>query len=237
MSKSILYARSVPINDKISVVVPTIGQILEDESKYYGLVTAMVATPTDLMVQLDDAGINYAEVDDFDLFIIMFDDLRKRDTSLLFGDLKLDGFQIAVNDEDGSAALVDTENDIVIDRSVYMKMCQTIREINHLDKNEKKPGNEEARKYLIERARKKQRRAMRKPWKSQLEDLIIAMVNTEQYKYNYETTLDLTIYQFNKSVTQVINKINYDNTMIGVYAGTVDTKTISQDKLNWLTSN
>ena len=87
---------------------------------------------------------------------------------------------------------------------------------------------------MIKRARIKQKRAAKKPKKSQIEDLIISMVNTEQYKYDYEGTLGLTIYQFHSSVHQIIKKINFDNTMIGCYAGTVDTKKLDQEALNWL---
>ena len=89
---------------------------------------------------------------------------------------------------------------------------------------------------MIERARLKQRRAARRKRESQLEDLIVAMVNTEQYKYGYEGTLNLTIYQFNASVYQIVKKINYDNTMIGCYAGTVNIKELNQSDLNWLSS-
>ena len=70
---------------------------------------------------------------------------------------------------------------------------------------------------------------------SQLEELIVALVNTEQYHYGFEGTRELSIYQFNESVRQVIKKIDYDNKMHGIYAGTVSAKDLSQDDLNWLT--
>lgn len=60
------------------------------------------------------------------------------------------------------------------------------------------------------------------------------MVNTEQYKYDFAGTLELSIYQFNESVRQVTHKQNYSNLMFGIYSGSLDPKTISQDDLNWL---
>lgn len=236
MAKGYLYSRSYPINDAISIVIPTVGQIIENESAYYGLITAVTATPADFMVQLDDIGIDFAKISSFDLFLLLFREIKQSDTSLVFGDLDLSKFETAVNQKNGNVVLLDQENHIVIDRAVHDQICRVIRKINHLEKNDRKPANEEAKKYMIERARIKQRRAARRPYKSQLEDLIIAMVNTEQYKYGYEGTLDLTIYQFNASVYQIVKKINYDNTMIGCYAGTVNSKELSQDQLNWLTS-
>ena len=68
----------------------------------------------------------------------------------------------------------------------------------------------------------------------QLESLIIAMVNTEQFKYDFEGTRELSIYQFNESVRQVIKKTDYDNRMYGIYTGTINPKELSQKDLNWL---
>lgn len=236
MGKGYLYAHSYPVNESISIVIPTVGQIIENESAYYGLITAVTATPSDFMVQLDDIGVDFSQITSFELFLMLFKEIKKMDTSLVFGDLDLSRFETAINQQNGNVVLIDQENRIVIDRAIHDQICRVIRKINHLEKNDRKPANEEAKKYMIERARVKQRRAARRPYKSQLEDLIISMVNTEQYKYGYEGTLDLTIYQFNASVYQIVKKINYDNTMIGCYAGTINAKELSQDQLNWLTS-
>ena len=62
MAKGYLYSRSYPVNDSISIVIPTVGQIIEDESAYYGLITAITATPADFMVQLDDIGVDFAKI-------------------------------------------------------------------------------------------------------------------------------------------------------------------------------
>ena len=87
---------------------------------------------------------------------------------------------------------------------------------------------------MIERARKKLKRRRGKEPTSQLEELIVALVNTEQFHYGFEGVLPLSIYQFNESVRQVIKKIDYDNRMHGIYAGTVNAKDLSQEDLNWM---
>ena len=110
-----------------------------------------------------------------------------------------------------------------------------MRKIHHLERNNRKPANGEAKEYMIKRARDKMRRNKSRTTDSQLEELIVAMVNTEQFHYGFEGTLELSIYQFNESVRQIIKKIDYDNKMYGVYAGTVSAKDLSQDDLNWLT--
>ena len=67
-----------------------------------------------------------------------------------------------------------------------------------------------------------------------MEQLIVAMVNTEQFKYDFASVRNITIYQFNECVRQIVNKVNYDNRMFGVYSGTVNVKELGQDELNWL---
>ena len=75
-----LYQRSIEISDAISIAVPTVGQIIDNEDDYYQVVCMMVATPYDMMVQLDDAHIDFTKIDDYELFILLFENLRAMDT-------------------------------------------------------------------------------------------------------------------------------------------------------------
>lgn len=233
--QSLLYEDSIRINDFIEVRIPTVEDILKNEEQYYGIVSSIVSTPFDMMVQLDDIGIDFTEIDDYQLFLITFQTIRSQDTSLIFGDLDLSGFDVAVNEENQTIVLLDKNTGIVIDKAVFVKIAEALRKIHHLERNNKKAGNDEAKKFLIERARVKQKRQRRKKQTSQLEPLIIAMVNTEQYKYNYEETRALSIFQFNESVVQIVKKVDYMNKMHGVYSGTVSAKDLNPDDLNWLT--
>lgn len=234
MTLNLLYATELPVNDKIIVRIPTIGEIMDNEDNYYSALSLIVSSPIDFMVQLDDIGIDFSKIDDYELFLLTFAALQNMDTHLLFSGLDLSNFIYEESDQNSLPIIVDHENDIVIDRSVHSMMASALRKINHLEKDRRKPGNEEARKYMIERARIKQKRQSKRQNDSQLESLIIAMVNTEQYKYNFETTKELSIYQFNESVRQIIKKVDYEHKMSGVYAGTIDPKGFSQEELNWL---
>lgn len=233
MSKSLLYSRSYSISDDITLYIPTLREILQDEELYNSLIASFVSTPHDAMVVLDDIGIDFSTIDDYELFCLMFPSLQKSDTSILFKNIDFNSFECKMDNKAKSLYFINDDN-IIINRESYYKIAQWLRKINFLERNNKKPANKEAKEYMIERARVKLKRAKRKGFQSQLEDLIIALVNTEQYKYNYEESLDLTIYQFKASMHQIIKKINFDNTMIGCYAGTVNIEKIDQNDLNWL---
>lgn len=231
---NLLYQNEYAINDYIKIAIPTVGEILQDEDMYYSLVTVITSMPFDLMVELDDMGIDYTSINEWELFLLMFPFIQSQDTHLVFKDLDLSKFEPYINEQNGTITLLDEESGVIIDRAIHGQIAATLRKIHHLKKNYRKPGNDEAKKYLLERARIKRKRNSNKNDVSQLESLIIALVNTEQFKYDYEGVKNLSIYQFNESVQQIIWKIDYEHRMHGVYAGTVSTKEISQDEFNWL---
>lgn len=231
---NLLYKDEYRVNDKISVKIPTVGEVVDNEDNYYDLISMFTSMPIDLMVMLDDIGIDFTEINEWQLFLRLFGEIRRQDTSMILGELDLMKFSIAENEQNGETVLLDSENDIVIDRAIHGEIANILRKIHHLEKNTKKPANEEARAYLIKRAREKAKRRKNRKEDSQLESLIIALTNREQFKYNFEETRELSIYQFNESVCQILKNINYDNLMHGIYAGTIDAKEINAKELNWL---
>ena len=206
------------------------------DQKYYSIVQTLVATPFDLMVELDDIGIDYETITDYQLFILMMESIavNEDDTSILFGDLNLKGFQEAVNPQNGEKVLWSKDNDIVIDQMIALEICNAIRKIHFWEAPIGRAGNAEAKRYLIERNRKKKKRLAKKPYKSFLESMIISLVNTEEFPYNYETVMELSVYKLNASWRQIQKKKHWEQTMNGVYFGTVDTTKINLEKINWL---
>lgn len=235
MASGLLYAKEVPINGTISVTVPEVGEVMADEDGYYQAVSVFTATPYDLMVQLDDAGIDFSTLSEYGLFLLLVGSLRTTDCTRVFGGVDTTTFApVATPGGSLDDIRVVNKDGVTIDKAAYEQIGTVLRRINDFEKTNKKPGNEAARKYMIERARVKQKRAAKKPKRSQLEDLIVAMVNTEQFHYGFEDVAHLSLYQFNASVAQVIKKVNYDHLMHGCYAGTIDIKNIDQSQLDWL---
>ena len=75
----------------------------------------------------------------------------------------------------------------------------------------------------------------KKAYKPYLEKLVIALVNTSEFPYDYDSCMNLSIYRFHQSFKQIQHKIAFDKTMIGVYADTVDTSKLSnRDTLSWI---
>lgn len=234
---NLLRVKDYNINEKIAVHVPTVDEIFEfGDQKYYSIVQTLIATPFDLMVELDDIGIDYETITDYQLFILMMESIavNEDDTSIFFGGLNLKSFQESVNPQNGEKVLWDEGNDIVIDQMIALEICNAIRKIHFWEAPIGRAGNAEAKRYLIERNRKKKKRLAKKPYKSFLESMIISLVNTEEFPYNYETVMELSVYKLNASWRQIQKKKHWEQTMNGVYFGTVDTTKINLEKINWL---
>lgn len=235
--ESLLNLDRVNITETMSIRIPTVGEILKDESSYYSSIFFLTATPYQYMVQLDDMGIDYTQISDYELFLLLFPSLARSDLSLIFGDLNTSDYNVYADHSNETKILYSPANgaDYKIDELVYMQIADVLRKINNMEKVRTKPGNEEAKRYLLEKERKRQQRNADKPYTSYLEKLVIALVNRPEFKYNYEETMNLSIYKFNQSFKQIQTSVTFDKTMIGVYAGTLDTSKI-RDKscLSWI---
>lgn len=233
--KSLLKSSSVDILPNLSLRIPTVGEILEDEPHYYSLISSLTATPYQCMVQLDDLGIDFTQISDFQLFIMMFPAIARGNTEILFGDIDLSDIIERHNPENSAPSLYSEKNNLTIDEYVYSRIADQIRKINSLKKENRKPGNDEAKKFRINLERKRLMRKVDKPYEPYLEKLIVALVNRPEFKYDYEQAGNLTIYQFSQSFEQIKNSINFDHTMTGVYAGTIDMSKIKDKScLTWL---
>lgn len=238
MIERLLYAKKYAINDNIVLKIPTIGEILDRGDEYYYLLDMFTAMPIDYMVQLDDNHIDFTQIDEWKLFLLLFNGAREIniDSSLFFDGIKLADFQIAgdmstLSDE---LVIIDPIRDIVINRDIYRLISDAVCKIHGREKDMRKPANKEAKTYMIEVERRKMKRRKKQKERSVMEDMIVALVNTPEFKYDFKTVRDLTIYQFNESVKQVLKKVSVDYRMFGVYSGTVDATKMNKDELNWL---
>ena len=156
--------------------------------------------------------------------------------SEIASDFDVHSLRVAENIKTNERVMLDSNGSVIIDQSIQNQISNAIRKIHFWEKNVKKAGNAEAKKYLIERNRLKQKRAARKPAPSFLDEGIIKMVNTEEFKYNYEQCMDLSIYKFNASLQQIPKKKNWEQTMTGAYFGTVDLSKLNMEKIHWMSS-
>ena len=162
----------------------------------------------------------------------IFNDNTKDIVYELFGDFNLQSYYLDQNPDNGNLILTNGEN--VFTEVLYMLLTNLLREIYELEYVSDPPGNEHFKEYIIEKERRKMKRRKNQVYKSILAPAIIALVNSQDFKYDYETVLDLNIYRFYRSLKQIKRNKNYDHTMTGIYAGTINDEKINMNKIYWI---
>ena len=221
------------INDYIKIIQPTIGKVVDyGEASYFSTVYTITAIPSDMKSQLWDLGLDWCEVDDFELFMMLVQTLTPDRTSILFGDLDFSKLKPYRNNQNGDIVLADKETGIVIDKMIYLRIVNYLRKLHNIKPKVEKAANKMTKKVLIEEDRQKILYAKDKPFKSYLLPLISTVKVKQGYTKDYVRNMGL--YEFFDDVArmQIIN--NADHLLSAAYAGTIDMKKINKQELNWM---
>lgn len=223
------------INDKIKIHQPTIGEIVQyGEREYYSMIHTLTCIPSDMPSQLDDLGINYMEIEDFDLFMMLTRGLTKEKTSILFGDLDLSLFEPCLNQVNNEKCLYDRENGIMIDRLIYLRIVSYLRKLHSIKPKIRKAANETTRKLIIQVDRQKIQNAKKQGYKSQLKDLISGMMRYPGFKYKKNELKECGLYEFMDTVQGAQIYVSTTALLQGMYSGMVDTSKIDKKEFNWM---
>ena len=225
------------INDKIKIHQPTIGEIVQyGEREYYSMVHTLTCIPSDMPSQLDDLGINYMEIEDFELFMMLTRGLTKEKTNILFGDLDLSQFEPCLNQVNNEKCLYDRENDIVIDKLIYLKIISYLRKLHSIKPKVRKAANETTRKIIIQLDRQKIQQSKKEEYKSQLKELISGMMRFPGFKYKKNELKECGLYEFMESVQGAQIYVSTTALLSGMYSGMIDTSKIDKKEFNWMRS-
>ena len=221
------------INDYIKIVQPLVGGVVDyGEAQYFSMIHTLTAIPSDMKSQLWDMGIDWCELEDFELFMLLVQTLTPDKTSILFGDLDFSKLRPFKNNQNGDVVLADKETGVIIDKMIYLRIMSYLRKLHSLKPKVEKAANKTTKKVLIEEDRQKILQAKDKPFKSYLLPLISSMKVKQGYTKDYVRNMGL--YEFFDDIArmQIIN--NADHLLSACYAGTIDMKKINKAELNWM---
>ena len=222
------------INDHIRVLQPTIRQIAEfGEKEFFSVVHTVTAISSDMKSQLWDMGIDWMEIEPFELFIMLSQTLTPDRTKLLFGDLDFTKLKPYNHPHiEGEIVLADKETGVLIDKLIYMRITSYLCKAFNITPKVEKAKNKITKQILIEEDRKKIALNKNKPFKSFLLPLISAVKVRQGYTKDY--ILNMGYYEFMDDVArlQIIN--NADHLLSAIYGGTIDMKRVKKEELNWM---
>lgn len=225
------------INDKITIYIPTIGDIVEfGERQYYGMIHTLTCIPSDMKSQLFDMGIDYETLSDFELFVMLTRNLTPENTKLVLGDLDLSKFGLYTNKDNNELVLYDTNLDIAIDKLIYMKIVEYIRKVHNIKPKIEKAANKTTKKILIQLDRDRIKKAQTEEYKSYLKTLISAMMRYPGFKYKSNELKQCGLYEFMDTVQGAQIYISSTALLKGSYSGMIDTSKINKKEFNWMRS-
>lgn len=233
-----LYLGSdIKIASGITLYQPTIGEIANyNEADYFSMAQTLCATPSSMKVALDDMKLDYMQVEDFQLFMMLAQSLSPDKTKPLLGDLDLTKFKPYQRQDSEEIVLANGEvdesgNPVIINRIIYDILTTYVRKMHNFKKQVDKAGNAITRKVLIDEDRKAAQRNKDKPYKSFLVPLVSSLQGRQGYTKDYICNMGL--YEFMNQIARTQIIVQADAALGGMYSGFVDTKKMDKAVLDW----
>jgi hypothetical protein len=220
------------INENIKIHQPLVGELITCERNYFSMVHTLTAIPSDMKSQLFDMGLDWCEVEDFELFMMLAPTLSVDRTEILFGALDFSKLRPFRNNQNGDIVLADKEAGIVIDQLIYTRIVNYLRKLHNITPKVEKTKSKTVKKWLIDEDRQRILTSQNKPFKSYLLPLISSVKVKQGYTKDYVRNMGLTELFDEVARLQIIN--NADHLLQGVYAGTIDMKKLDKSELNWM---
>lgn len=228
------FRRDIPINQRIILKQPTVGQILDyGEARYFSMAKNLVLIPSDIKPELQDIGIDYEEISDFELFCMLSSGMSREDTCLLLGDLDLSKFKPCINTTNNERILYDESSDTIIDRRIHLLISKYICKLHGFTQKVEHAANKFTKKILIEDDRQRKAMEAKKPYESPLLPIISSLVNSEGFKYSSKEVLDLGFYELRDSIQRISLIKQVDALQKGIYGGWIDSTKINKKDLDW----
>ncbi len=139
-----------------------------------------------------------------------------------------------VFDNEYGIVFVTENNPTILNLDIYSQIQKILRDMHSIPEPEKyTPANDKAKEFI--KKLKRNKRNARKLVKS---DFTLAdIISGVKWKSGetYESIFNLTMYQLYDGLNRLQIIDNYENTMLGIYTGNIDTKN-NDIKVNWFKS-
>ena len=167
------------------------------------------------------------------MFRQLFIGNKNQDMSILLGDMDTSGFMMAKDNISGEIVLHNRLTDTRIDHVVYETISQYLCAANGIEKHSEFAADEPTRIAMIEEARDNLEYQKIKHYEPHLAELVLSMACSSGFKADYFQAMDYPMSVFMNHVRKIQQIKSYDNTMHGVYAGTVEFGKIPKAQLDW----
>jgi hypothetical protein len=194
------------------------------------MVQTITAIPSEMKSQLWDMGIDWTQITDFQLFMMLAPTLSKDKTSILFGDVNFEALRPFQHPNE-TVYLRDPDTGVIIDELAYGKISSYLCSAHNLTKKVEKAVNEFTKKFMIDEDRQKIAYNSKQPYKSFLRPIISAVKCRMGYTLDYVKNMGL--YEFMDDLSRLQIIVHSDALLQGSYSGMIDTKKIPKSEFDW----
>lgn len=223
------------VNDYVTVRIPTIGEVVEyGEKRYYSMIQRITAIPSDMKASLWDMKLDWTQVENFQLFMMLAPTFPKEETSIIFGDLDLQAMRPFESKQNGTIFLANPDTGVIIDELAYGKIQSYLCAAHNITKKVEKAANEFTKKFMIDEDRQKIAYQAKQPYKSMLRPLISAVKCRMGYTLDYVKQMGL--FEFFDDLNRLSIITQSDALLHGSYSGMIDTSKIPKKNFDWTRS-
>lgn len=225
---------------KITVYQPTIGDVVEvGEGKFLSTLNVFVANTTMYRLMLWDSGLDWNEISDFQLFVLLKNMIDSNASKLLFGDLDWNEFQPMfrnIDDNNQALVLVNEKQNIEINEEVYEYFHQYIQTMFNMKPEDEFTEDKILKKWWIDKDRRKTDREAKKDDKKSvsLVSQISAYINHPGTKYKLSELKEVGVCEFYDSIQRLQIYESTTALMKGMYSGMIDSKNIKPEDYNFM---
>lgn len=229
----------------ITVKVPTIGEIIQlGENRFYQTLNIFIANTTQYRVVLWEMGIDWNVWTDFQLFVMLKDQIDSECASILFENVDFSKFQpmMVQKPDKGNEELIlwNEEDEIEINYDVWNHFHQYIQAEFNMCPEEKITKSDYLKKWYIDKdkreieRRQKALKAGKVESKSSMMTVISACINHPGFKYKLDELKNVGVCEFYDSVQRLQIYEQSTALMKGIMGGFVSGKDIKPEQYNFM---
>ena len=218
----------------ITISVPTMRTFIElGEKRYLQTINVFTTNTTEYRVPLWDAGIDWNEISDFELFCMLYKQIDPEISKSIFGEFDFNDLELY--QKDGVVVLYNEKLNVEVNEEVYQHIAQYLRIIFNINPQEKITKDKFLKDMYIHKDRfEAENRKKKEKQNTSIQPLISACVNHPGFKYKLKEVLDMGIYEFYDSVARLNVYESTSAVLKGMYSGFVDASKFKPDDFNFM---
>ena len=232
----------------ITVYSPTIGDIVRvGEKRFYQTLNIFICNTTQYRLVLWEMNQDWNEMSDFELFVMLYNQIDPEVSKLIFHDLDFSKFKPLIketeseDDEEPKMELIlwDEDDEIEINADVHNHFSQYLREMFSMSIEEKITHDPILKKWYIDKDKRerlyneqKEKRGDAK--KSSIQSIISSCVNHPGFKYKLSELRQIGVAEFYDSVKRLQIYEQSTALMKGMYSGFIDGSKIKPEDYNFM---